>query len=187
MVWPIIRWSTLRTPMSKRTRAGRERTFRPKPNGSTPRVVALDNAVYAWGNEFLPNGRFMANTWQGRFPYENLRDDGFEGTSPVDAFPPNGYGVRDMIGNVWEWTADWYRTSHVAGAKRLLWPECRRREHRSLSPGNSHPAQSPEGWLAPLRAELLPSLSSRGAISTAHRYVDQSRRLPTDRAPFVHS
>ena len=73
----------------------------------------IENAVYAWGNEFMPNGRFMANTWQGRFPYENLREDGYEGTSPVDAFPPNGYGAHDMIGNVWEWTADWYRTSHV--------------------------------------------------------------------------
>jgi sulfatase modifying factor 1 len=73
----------------------------------------LENAIYAWGNEFMPNGHFMANTWQGRFPYENLREDGYEGTSPVDAFPPNGYGARDMIGNVWEWTADWYRTSHV--------------------------------------------------------------------------
>ena len=73
----------------------------------------IENAVYAWGNEFMPNGCFMANTWQGRFPYENLREDGYEGTSPVDAFPPNGYGAHDMIGNVWEWTADWYRTSHV--------------------------------------------------------------------------
>jgi len=73
----------------------------------------IENAVYAWGNELTPNGRFMANTWQGRFPYENLREDGYEGTSPVDAFPPNGYGAHDMIGNVWEWTADWYRTTHV--------------------------------------------------------------------------
>ena len=72
-----------------------------------------ENAVYAWGNEFLPNGQFMANTWQGRFPYENLRADGYEGTSPVHAFPPNGYGLRDMIGNVWEWTSDWYRVSHA--------------------------------------------------------------------------
>lgn len=73
----------------------------------------LDNAIYGWGNEFLPNGRFMANTWQGRFPYENLREDGYEGTSPVDAFPPNDYGIHDMIGNVWEWTRDWYRASHA--------------------------------------------------------------------------
>jgi formylglycine-generating enzyme required for sulfatase activity len=65
----------------------------------------LDGAVYAWGDEATPDGRAMANTWQGRFPWENLCEDGHEGTSPVDAFPANGYGLYDMIGNVWEWTA----------------------------------------------------------------------------------
>jgi formylglycine-generating enzyme len=74
----------------------------------------LDGAPYAWGAEFMSGGRFMANTWQGRFPYENLREDGYEGTSPVDAFAPNAYGVHDMIGNVWEWTCDWYRTAFAA-------------------------------------------------------------------------
>ena len=54
----------------------------------------------------------MANTWQGEFPWQNLLVDGYEGTSPVDAFRPNGYGVSDMIGNVWEWTTDWYRPAH---------------------------------------------------------------------------
>ncbi len=68
----------------------------------------LDGATYAWGEDFNPDGRAMANTWQGRFPWENSRQDGYEGTSPVDAFPPNGYGLRDMIGNVWEWTASLY-------------------------------------------------------------------------------
>lgn len=65
----------------------------------------LDRAVYAWGDEFLTEGRHMANTWQGAFPHENLALDGFAGTSPVASFLPGSFGVYDMIGNVWEWTS----------------------------------------------------------------------------------
>jgi formylglycine-generating enzyme required for sulfatase activity len=74
----------------------------------------LDRAEYAWGDAFAPKGKQMANTWQGEFPYENTLDDGFEGTSPVGRFPPNGFGLYDMIGNVWEWTTDWYTSSHAS-------------------------------------------------------------------------
>jgi formylglycine-generating enzyme len=73
----------------------------------------LDGAVYAWGDDFAPRGQLMANTWQGRFPWENLRTDGYEGTSPVGSFPANGYGLYDMTGNVWEWTCDHYSPRHV--------------------------------------------------------------------------
>ena len=66
----------------------------------------LEGATYAWGDEPFPGGRAMANTWQGEFPWQNLCLDGFTGTSPVASYPPNGYGLYDMTGNVWEWTGD---------------------------------------------------------------------------------
>jgi formylglycine-generating enzyme required for sulfatase activity len=78
----------------------------------------LDGEDYAWGKTFTPSGQHMANTWQGTFPVENLGEDGYERSSPVMAFPPNGYGVYDMIGNVWEWTADWWSTKHEADAPK---------------------------------------------------------------------
>jgi sulfatase modifying factor 1 len=76
----------------------------------------LDGATYTWGDDPPAAGTPMANTWQGRFPWENTVDDGYEGTSPVARFPANGYGLYDMAGNVWEWTTDDYRAQRVPAA-----------------------------------------------------------------------
>ena len=77
----------------------------------------LDSAKFTWGDEARPKGRVMANTWQGEFPWQNLLEDTYEGTSPVGSFPPNGYGLYDMAGNTWEWTSDWWVVKHAAAVK----------------------------------------------------------------------
>jgi formylglycine-generating enzyme required for sulfatase activity len=68
----------------------------------------LDRKPYYWGDELKPGGKWVANVWQGRFPYENTKEDGFEGTAPVASFPANPFGLYDMAGNVWEWCSDRY-------------------------------------------------------------------------------
>lgn len=75
-----------------------------------------EKGVYAWGDERAPGGRHLANTWQGPFPYRNTLDDGWATTSPVGCYPPNAYGVVDLVGNVWEWTADRWTARHPHAA-----------------------------------------------------------------------
>lgn len=76
----------------------------------------LTGAEYAWGDSLAPEGRRLANYWDGPFPHDRRNDDGFARTSPVRFYPPNGYGLFDMIGNVWEWTLDWYSLAEPADA-----------------------------------------------------------------------
>src|SRR5262245_33824947 len=82
----------------------------------------LDGAEFVWGDELAPNGQLRANTWQGEFPWQNTNDDGYEWTAPVGSFAPNGYGLHEMAGNVWEWTTDWYSSSHEGGASACCAP-----------------------------------------------------------------
>ncbi len=79
----------------------------------------LSGAVFPWGDELEPGGEHRMNVWQGRFPLENTLDDGYLGTCPVDAFPPNGYGLHNATGNVWEWTADWFHPAFRDHDRRL--------------------------------------------------------------------
>ena len=100
----------------------------------------LDGAIFTWGDEFAPKGRMMANTWQGEFPWQNLLLDRFEATSPVGTYPPNGYGLYDMAGNVWEWTDDWFttQTAETGSCCAPQLPLADERFPRKVIKGGSH-------------------------------------------------
>ncbi len=99
----------------------------------------LEGAVFAWGDEHFPDGQPVANTWQGEFPWQNLKLDGHEGTSPVATFPPNGYGLYDVTGNVWEWTTDFFAAD--GGAEN----PCCAPGAASVAPGETFPRRVIKG------------------------------------------
>jgi formylglycine-generating enzyme required for sulfatase activity len=97
----------------------------------------LEGQPFAWGDEHFPGGQPAANTWQGEFPWQNLKLDGHEGTSPVGSFAPNGYGLYDMCGNTWEWTTDFFGADHDPDAPACCAP--------SVLPGETFPRRVIKG------------------------------------------
>ena len=125
----------------------------------------LDGATYAWGEVFRPGGKHMANTWQGKFPHHNACEDGWEATSPVGFYPANGYGLYDMIGNVWEWTQDWFQPGHTADAGKAC---CVPKNPRGPMAGRLDPA-------APIPQKVLKGGSFLCAPSYCQRYRPAAR------------
>ena len=135
----------------------------------------LDGAEYAWGDELAPGGVHRANTWQGQFPFENRCEDGFQRTSPVTSYPPNSYGVYDMIGNVWEWTSDWFAPKHRADATKAC---CIPKNPRG---GSEHDSYDPLQPLSPIPRKVIKGGSHLCAPNYCRRYRPAARHAePVD-------
>jgi formylglycine-generating enzyme required for sulfatase activity len=128
----------------------------------------LDGAEFAWGEDLHPEGRMMANTWQGRFPYETLKRGGAYRTSRAGSFPANGYGLYDMIGNVWEWTQDWWTAKAEAAAS----PCCALRNPRGGAMEASGDPSCPGGHIP---RKVLKGGSHLCAPSYCRRYRPAAR------------
>lgn len=138
----------------------------------------LAGAAYAWGDEFEPGGKPQANYWQGRFPWENTLADGYEGTSPVGAFSPNGFGLFDMIGNVWEWTTDWYTANTAQGSPCCGPPRVR----KPVESGSYDPATP----LARTGRKVLKGGSHLCAENYCQRYRPAARHPQPIDSPTSH-
>jgi formylglycine-generating enzyme required for sulfatase activity len=132
----------------------------------------LEDAEYAWGSELMPDGTPMANTWQGIFPWENLAEDGYERTSPAGVFPANAYGLHDMIGNVWEWTSDWYRAGHASEAAKAC---CIPRNPRGAREEESYPDRFTDPAAMGIPRKVLKGGSHLCAPNYCQRYRPAAR------------
>jgi formylglycine-generating enzyme required for sulfatase activity len=134
----------------------------------------LDRRRYVWGDVLLPEGRWQVNNWQGRFPNENTASDGFARLAPVASFPPNGFGLYDMAGNVWEWCADWYRPGYdVPGNAPLKDPRGPSTSHDPMEPGVAKRVQRGGSFLCSdlYCTRYLPGARGKGAVDSAASHV----------------
>ncbi|HXM54868.1 MAG TPA: formylglycine-generating enzyme family protein [Candidatus Dormibacteraeota bacterium] len=140
----------------------------------------LDGAVFPWGDELAPRGRAMANTWHGEFPWQNLAPAKRRGTSPVRSYPPNGYGLYDAAGNVWEWTADYFTPRHPDEVAK---PCCAPRNPRVASPEASFGLGQP-GERIPRR--VIKGGSHLCAPNYCLRYRPAARQGETEETSTCH-
>jgi sulfatase modifying factor 1 len=136
-------------------------------------------AMYPWGDAFRPDGAWMANTWQGRFPAEDTGEDGFRGLAPVGRFPANDYGLHDMSGNVWEWCGDWYRPdtyardAGVGGRQVAVDPRGPQDSHDPQEPGQPKRVQRGGSFLCndSYCARYIVGTRGKGEISSSTNHI----------------
>lgn len=139
----------------------------------------LDRKAYVWGDDGEPGAWTKANTWQGRFPWENLAKDGFVGTSPVGSFEPNGFGLFDMAGNVWQWTVDNYRPGHSSAAAAG-------REVKSCCVPRNPVVETVEDPTEPFPRRVVKGGSHLCAPNYCLRYRPSARQGQTEDASTTH-
>jgi formylglycine-generating enzyme len=130
----------------------------------------LEGKEFAWGDELNPGGKHLANTWQGLFPFANQMLDGWERTSPVRTYPPNGYALYDMVGNVWEWTQDWYAEPKLE--KKTKGTCCMVENPRGPRQEDSHDPCTPH---SPIPRKVLKGGSHLCAPNYCQRYRPAAR------------
>lgn len=141
----------------------------------------LDRKAYVWGDADSPPGkRPLANVWQGEFPWQNLALDGFEGTAPVGKFPPNGYGLYDVAGNVWEWTSDFHTGDHSTSGKNVA------PEHSCCIPRNPRVTTATALEGEPLPRRVIKGGSHLCAPNYCLRYRPAARQGETEDTSTCH-
>lgn len=142
----------------------------------------LEGATYTWGEKPETAGQRLANYWHGDFPWRS--EEGYGATTAVGLFPPNGYGLSDMAGNVWEWTSDWYLDRHQEDADKPCCVPANPKGgviDQSYDPASaavSHPPQGDQGRVSPMRRQLLHALQTRCPTTTHDRHRNEPHRLP---------